>query len=259
MRCRKGCRQGRLLVETVKRICSVCVRSGSKGVPGKNLRILHGLPLLAHSVRQAASSDLFDAVVVSSDSREMLDIARRHGATYLVHRPAELATDQAAKLPVVQHCVMETEHALGLVFDTCVDLDATSPLRDIEDIQAVVQLLEESGAGNVITGMPARRSPYFNLVEQGENGAIQLVKPASPPYVRRQDAPACFDMNASVYAWTREALMTAKGLFNTDTRLHIMPEDRSIDVDSEVDFLLVELLMKRKTNVSMPTSEDLRE
>ena len=240
----------------MKRICSVCVRAGSKGVPGKNLRILHGLPLLAHSVRQAVSSGLFDAIAVSSDSQEMLDVARRHGATYLVRRPPELATDQAAKLPAVQHCVMMTERSQGLVFDTCVDLDATSPLRDIEDIQAVVQLLEESGAGNVITGMPARRSPYFNMIEQGQNGEIQLVKPTSPPLVRRQDAPPCFDMNASIYAWTREALMAKKELFNPDTRLHVMPEDRSIDVDSEVDFLLVELLLKRKLNgIKLPLKE----
>lgn len=224
----------------------MCVRAGSKGVPGKNLRVLNGLPLLAHSLRQAVLSDLFDAIVVSSDSQEMLDIARQYGATYLVRRPAELATDQAAKLPVVQHCVMETERALGLAFDTCVDLDATSPLRDIEDIQAVVQLLEDSGVGNVITGMPARRSPYFNLVEEGEAGEIRLVKPASPPYVRRQDAPACFDMNASIYGWTRKVLMTAPGLFNHDTLLYVMPEERSIDIDSEVDFLLVELLMSRR-------------
>jgi N-acylneuraminate cytidylyltransferase/CMP-N,N'-diacetyllegionaminic acid synthase len=93
--------------------------------------------------------------------------------------------------------------------------------------------------------MPARRSPYFNLIEQDEHGVIRLAKPVSPPYVRRQDAPACFDMNASIYAWSRNALINAPGLFNSDTLLHVMPEERSIDIDSEVDFLLVELLMSR--------------
>lgn len=227
----------------MKRICTVCARAGSKGVRGKNLRVLNGLPLLAHSLRQAAASGLFDAIVLSSDSPEMLAIAKQHGATYLVDRPAEMATDTAAKLPVIRHCVAETERALGVVFDTCVDLDATSPLRNIEDIRAVVQLVEGCGAGNVITAMPARRSPYFNMVEQDEHGVIRLAKPASPAFVRRQDAPACFDMNASIYAWTRKSLMTSPGLFNPDTRMHVMPEERSIDIDSEVDFLLVELLM----------------
>lgn len=234
----------------MKRICTVCARAGSKGVRGKNLRVLNGLPLLAHSLRQAAESGLFDMIALSSDSPEMLAIAKEHGATFLVNRPGEMATDTAAKLPVIRHCVIEVERALGLTFDTCVDLDATSPLRDVEDILAVVELLEGSGTGNVITGMPARRSPYFNLVEKDEHGVIRLAKPASPPYVRRQDAPACFDMNASIYAWTRKALMTAPGLFNPDTRLHVMPEERSIDIDSEVDFLLVELLMSRSAHAA---------
>lgn len=229
----------------MKRICTICARAGSKGLRGKNLRLLNGVPLLAHSLRQAVASGLFDAIAVSSDSPEILRIAKKYGATVLVDRPAEMATDTAAKLPVIRHCVAEVERNLGLMFDTCVDLDATSPLRDVEDIRAVVQILEDSGAGNVITAMPARRSPYFNMVEQDKRGVIRLVKQASPPVVRRQDAPACYDMNASIYGWAREVLMTASGLFNYDTRLHVMPEERSIDIDSEVDFLLVELLMSR--------------
>lgn len=229
----------------MKRICTICARAGSKGVRGKNLRVLNGLPLLAHSVRQAVLSGLFDAIALSSDSPEMLVIAKEHGATVLVDRPVEMATDTAAKLPVIRHCVAEAERILGVTFDTCVDLDATSPLRAVEDIHAVVQLLEGRSVSNVITAMPARRSPYFNLIEQDEHGVIRLAKPVSPPYVRRQDAPACFDMNASIYAWSRNALINAPGLFNSDTLLHVMPEERSIDIDSEVDFLLVELLMSR--------------
>ena len=206
----------------MKRICTVCARAGSKGVRGKNLRILNGLPLLVHSLRQAALSGLFDAIAVSSDSPEILRLAKEHGATVLVARPAAMATDTAAKFPAIRHCVAEAERTLGVMFDTCVDLDATSPLRDVDDIRAVVKMLEGSGAGKVITAMPARRSPYFNMVEQDESGVVRLAKQTSPPVVRRQDAPACFDMNASIYGWTREVLMKAPGLFNHDTRLHVM-------------------------------------
>jgi N-acylneuraminate cytidylyltransferase/CMP-N,N'-diacetyllegionaminic acid synthase len=91
--------------------------------------------------------------------------------------------------------------------------------------------------------MPARRSPYFNMVEVGDDGVVRLAKPASPPFVRRQDAPACYDMNASIYAWTRDALMSDRGLLTPDTRLHVMPEERSIDIDSELDFRFVEFLL----------------
>lgn len=236
----------------MKRICTICARAGSKGVRGKNLRLLSGLPLLAHSVRQAAASGLFDVIAVSSDSQEILRVAKEYGASLLVNRPDEMATDAAAKLPVIRHCVAEAERMLGVTFETCIDLDATSPLRDVEDIRSVVQMLEISGVSNVITAMPARRSPYFNMVELDENGVVRLAKQTSSPVVRRQDAPACFDMNASIYGWTREVLMTAPGIFNHDTRLHEMPEERSIDIDSEIDFMLVELLMSRRAHKNDP-------
>jgi CMP-N,N'-diacetyllegionaminic acid synthase len=230
----------------MKRICSVCARAGSKGVKGKNVRPLAGVPLIAHSLRHAVESGLFDVIAVSSDSPELLAIAQQHGAGILVVRPAEMATDTAAKLPVIRHCVAEAEARTGWRFDTCVDLDATSPLRSVEDVRAVVELLESSHAGNVITAMPARRSPYFNMVEVADDGVVRLSKPVSPSFVRRQDAPACFDMNASIYAWTRNALMSERGLFNPDTRLHVMPEERSIDIDSELDFQFVEFLMSQR-------------
>ncbi len=228
------------------RICTVCARAGSKGVKGKNLRPIGGLPLIAHSLRQALQSGLFEVIAVSSDSAEILDTARKHGATELIERPAELATDTAAKLPVIRHAVEQIEMRLRTRFDTCVDLDATSPLRSADDIRDAVQLLESSpGATNVITAMPARRSPYFNMVERRTDGSIGLSKPADPPFVRRQDAPACFDMNASIYVWTRAALVSDTPLFNAGTRLHVMPEERSIDIDSDLDFLFVDFLMNR--------------
>lgn len=229
------------------RICTVCARGGSKGVKGKNTRLLNGKPLVALSIEQAKASGLFDVIAVSSDSEQILEIARAHGADYLVQRPEELATDTAAKLPVIRHCVAEVERRLGRAGTICVDLDATSPLRSIEDIRNAVALLEKTGAGNVITAMPARRSPYFNLVEVDEQGLVRLAKPVTTPFARRQDAPKCYDMNASIYVWKRDVLFDAPTLFNADTQLYVMPEERSIDIDSELDFLFVEFLMSRST------------
>ncbi len=227
----------------MKRLCTICARRGSKGVKGKNIRLLLGKPLLAHSIEQARASGLFDLFAVSSDSDEILDVARTWGCDYLIKRPDELATDQAAKLPVIRHCVAEVERITGTTFDTLVDLDATSPLRTPEDIGNAVMLLEESGAGNVLTAMPARRSPYFNLVELDRNGIVHLSKPLNSAVVRRQDTPKCYDMNASIYVWRRPVLFESGTLFNTDTRLYVMPEERSIDIDSELDFRFVEYLM----------------
>jgi len=228
------------------RICTICARGGSKGVKNKNIRELVGKPLIALSLEQARSSSLFDLIVVSSDSTEILDVARSHGADLLVDRPPELASDTAAKLPAIRHCVAEAEQFFGKRFDVIVDLDATSPLRLVEDIQGAVDLLESKNVSNVITAAPARRSPYFNLVELDDGGVVRLSKPLEKPLVRRQDSPQCFDMNASIYVWKRSALFDYPTVFNVDTRLFAMPEERSIDIDTELDFQIVEFIMRKR-------------
>ena len=206
----------------VKRLCTICARGGSRGVPGKNVRLLAGKPLIVHSIAQAAGADV------------------------LVTRPAEMATDTAPKLPAIRHAMLEAERALGIRHDIFVDLQATSPTRVQEDIAGAVKLLESSGAGNVITGSEARCSPYFSLVERDRNGVVRLAKKIEPPPVRRQDAPATFDMNGSIYVWRREPFLTEPYIFDITTRLFEMPRDRSIDIDDELDFQLAALVMARR-------------
>lgn len=230
----------------MSRLCTICARGGSKGVPGKNVRLLAGKPLIAHSVEQAKRSALFAAIAVSSDSDEILNAARDAGADILVRRPPELATDAAAKLPAIRHCVDSAEEALGRKYPVFADLDATSPLRIPQDIAGAVHLLEERGVSCVITGAPARRSPYFNLVELDARGVARLSKSPERPIERRQDAPRCFDMNASIYVWRRDAFFAQPAVFYDDTLLYEMPEERSIDIDSELDFRVVQLLMEAR-------------
>jgi len=230
----------------MKRICTICARGGSKGVKNKNIRELAGKPMIALSLQHAHESRLFDLIAVSSDSVDILDVARNYGADLVIERPAELASDVAAKIPAIRHCVEQAEQFFRERFDVVVDLDATSPLRLVEDIQGAVDLLERNHVSNVITAAPARRSPYFNLVELGDDGVVRLSKSLETPIVRRQDSPRCFDMNASIYVWRRAALFEAETVFNADTKLFVMPEERSIDIDSELDFDIVKLLMRKR-------------
>lgn len=225
------------------RLCSICARGGSKGVVNKNIRPIAGLPLIAHSLLQAQESGLFDEIAVSSDDPDILACAREYGATLTVIRPDRFASDTAPKIPAIQHCFAEAESKTGRRFDLLIDLDATSPLRNVSDLSAVVNFFEDPEVTNVITGAPARRSPYFNLVECDAHGVPQLAKKPEVSVVRRQDAPPCFDMNASIYGWTRTALFDMPGLFGPGTRLHVMPEERSVDIDSPLDFRIVEMLM----------------
>lgn len=230
-----------------KRLCTICARGGSKGVKNKNIRPLLGLPLIAHSLKQAKESGLFHSIAVSSDSSQILETAQKWGADLLIERPAELATDTSGKLPAIRHCLLEAESLKDTKFDEIVDIDATSPLRLVQDIINCVKLLEEKKGQIVITAAPARKSPYFNMVELDATDCPRLIKSLPTAVKRRQDSPQCFDMNASIYVYTRDALIGRDSLFHDDTLLYVMPEDRSIDIDTEMDFEMVEYLMRRKT------------
>lgn len=229
----------------MKRLCTICGRGGSKGVPGKNVRFLAGRPLIAWTVLQAKASGLFERICVSTDAKEIRDAALSAGADQAIDRPAEMATDDAAKVMAIHHAVLAAERSAGHGFDTIVDLDATAPLRLSQDITGAVKLLEESAATSVITGSPARRSPYFNLVERRGDGTLSLSKRLATPVVRRQDAPACFDMNASIYVWRRDGFVADPRVFYDDTRLYEMPVERSYDIDHELDFLIVAMLFEK--------------
>lgn len=235
---------------TVKILCTICARGDSQGVKNKNIISVCKKPLIAHSILQAKKSQLFDSIAVSSDSEKIRNVAQQWGADYLIDRPTDLATSTAAKLPVIQHAVIETEKLTGIQYEVVVDLDATSPLRFVEDIQnSLGILLQHKEAENVITGCCARKSPYFNLVESGKNGYIKLCKKLDAPVVRRQDAPLCYDMNASIYIWRRDALFNNSCVISGRTLLYVMPEERSVDIDSLFDLKMVRFLARGRKDL----------
>ena len=227
------------------RVCSICARGGSKGVKNKNIKIINGKPLIIYTLEQAKLSNIFNEIAVSSDSEDILKVASEFGIKNLIHRPEHLSTDSAPKIPVIQHCVMEVEKNKNIKFSTMVDLDATSPLRSVDDIINAINLLETKNVSNVITATKSRRSPYFNLVELNDKGVVELSKKIESQIVRRQDSPKCFDMNASIYVWNRESFFKFNTVFLQDTALYEMPEERSLDIDSELDFEFVEFLIKK--------------
>jgi CMP-N,N'-diacetyllegionaminic acid synthase len=234
--------------KAIKRICTICARGGSKSVPGKNLRLLAGKPLLVYTIKQAMRSNLFDAIAVSSDSDEILKVAKKAGVLWLVKRPLSMADDMSPKVPAMQHCVKEVEAQSGVTYNTIVDLDVTAPLRSISDIKGAVELLETKQVPNVITGAPSRRSPYFNMVKLDTAGTASLVIPPKNLYVRRQDVPDCYDMNASIYVWSRQGFFQSQALFQKGTLFYLMPSERSIDIDTELDFKIVDYLMKKEVD-----------
>jgi len=223
-------------------IATICARGGSVGVPRKNIRPLLGRPLIAHTIEQARATRGIDEVYVSTDDEEIAAVARRHGAKVPFLRPAELATSSVAKIPVIRHLCEWVEANEG-VFERIVDLDPTSPLREVADIEACLGLLDDS-VDTIITAFESEKNPYFNMVERKADGNIGLVCAGGAPVVARQQAPVVYSMNASIYVWHRATL--AKGLWAGRVKMHVMPRERSIDIDSPLDFEIVEMLMKRR-------------
>ena len=224
-------------------IITICARGGSAGVPGKNIRPLCGKPLIGWTIEQAFASKVADEVFVSTDSEDIARVARSFGAQVPFLRPAELATSTAGKLPVIQHLVHWVEAQHGPV-NAIIDLDPTSPLRDIADIQTCFSMLD-ANTDVVISGYEADKNPYFNMVELKANGFYERVCLPDSEVLGRQSAPKVFAMNASIYVWLRHSLSSS--LWDSPKiRLHVMPRERSVDIDHEIDFDMVALLMKKK-------------
>jgi len=223
-------------------VATICARGGSQGVPRKNVRELCGKPLIEHTIQQALECEHIDYVFVSTDDAEIAEVAERAGASVPFLRPANLATSSAPKLPVIEHLIEWIEKE-GIVVETIVDLDPTSPLRDVNDIDACIDLLG-GDVDVVITGYESDKNPYFNMVEKGHDGNVSLVRKPEKAISGRQSAPKVYSMNASIYVWHRDSF--GCGLWDGNTRLYEMPRSRSIDIDSEIDFRLVEMLLKEK-------------
>ena len=227
-------------------LCTICARGGSKGVKGKNIRELAGKPLIAYTIEQAIESGLFEHIVISTDSDEIAKISQTYGADVFFRRDTQLASDTAGKLEVIKDAFTKSEQHYQKEFDYLVDLDATSPLRFASDIVNAFEQFLQNDNGNLISAMLSRRSPYFNLVEVDNNGFVSLSKKLVNSVTRRQDAPKSYDMNASIYIWNREVILNEASLFLANTGLYLMPEERSIDIDSELDFEFVEFMMRKQ-------------
>jgi CMP-N-acetylneuraminic acid synthetase len=225
----------------------IAARGGSKGVKNKNIRLLGGRPLIAHTIRHAREWGRAHHVVCSTDSPAIARIARRCGAEVPFMRPLHLARDITPKLDALRHAVRNTERTTGEQFSVIVDLDATAPIRSVSDIEGSYQRLLEKRADCVFSVTPARKNPYFNMIEVRPNGFAALVKRMRAHVTRRQDAPRVYDMNASIYVYRREFLLNpaTKSPVSPRSCAWIMDEISAIDIDGELDFKFIEFLFSK--------------
>ncbi|WP_108815346.1 acylneuraminate cytidylyltransferase family protein [Loktanella sp. Alg231-35] len=220
-------------------------RAGSKGVPGKNFRMLHGKHLIDWSLGQLLDSDRVDHVVVSSDSPEIYEHGLKRGCLDIGLRPAHLATDTAAKWGVWQHALGEVEKQIGPA-DAFLDLDCTSPLRLPKDIDAGLDLFEAEQPDMVMSCCVSGKNPYFNMLETDDDGALQVSKPLPHGVVARQQAPMVYDHVGLVYVVKPSYLRTASRLFEGHVIPLIVPNERGLDVDSFFDWEVIDFLMGKQ-------------
>lgn len=221
-------------------VCVIPARGGSKGLPGKNIKMFCGKPLITHTIEQARQSKYIDRVIVSTEAEEIAQISLEYGAEAPFVRPMELAQDSSSTIDVLLHAINWLENVNRFAFDIILLLHTTTPLRSVEDINRCIVLMVDEKADNVFSVAESHRNPYFNMVEEDTTGFARLVKEGC--YSTRQSTPKVYDMNASIYVWWKELLKKKKKIFLEKTKIYIMPKERSIDIDDDLDFRIAEFL-----------------
>jgi|SaaInlStandDraft_3_1057020.scaffolds.fasta_scaffold09853_2 N-acylneuraminate cytidylyltransferase len=226
----------------MKTFAFIFARGGSKGVPGKNIRILDGKPLLAHSIMVAQDIVEVSRIFVSTDDQDIADVGIKYGAE-IINRPTELAQDDSPEWLAWLHAI-EWLESKGEYFDRFVSLPTTSPLRNKSDVINCLNLLDKQ-TDVVVTMTDTSRSPYFNMVTE-ENSYIKLLNESKEDYSRRQDVPLAYDMTTVAYVSRPDFIKNNNKIFDGKVKAVIIPKERAVDIDDEIDFEIAKMLIQKK-------------
>lgn len=230
-------------------LITICARGGSKGIPGKNVKLINGKPLIYYTLKIAEEFALINQntkIYLSTDSLSIKEVVvdlpfDSINTDYI--RPTHLATDSAGKLDAIKDVLKYAEAKNNLTFDYILDLDVTSPLRTIMDIvNAFNKLKQVSDALNIFSVNPANRNPYFNMVELDNDGFAILSKNGN--FLTRQSAPKVYDMNASFYIYKSRFFKMNKNSAITNKSLIYLMDHICFDLDHPVDFLFMDYLLQ---------------
>jgi CMP-N-acetylneuraminic acid synthetase len=226
-------------------VALICARGGSKGLPGKNIRPLAGVPLIAWSIRQAQAVPRISRVIVSTDSEEIAAVARKAGAEVPFMRPVELAQDNSPERSVWRHALEYLKANEGAYPDVLLVVPATAPLRLPEDLERCLDEFAQGDVDTVITVAEPHRNPYFNMVKARADGGVELVIPPGDGILtRRQDAPDVYDMTTVAYVTAPDFVMRADTIFAGRVRAVRIPVERAVDIDTLMDFRVAECLLQ---------------
>jgi CMP-N,N'-diacetyllegionaminic acid synthase len=226
----------------VRSLGIIPARGGSKGVHRKNIRMVGGKPLIAYSIEAARESQKLTHFVVSTEDEEIAEIAESLGAAVL-HRPVALAADNTPMLPVLTHAFDVLESDISLGYQYGVILQPTAPLRRAADIDNALDLLEKSGADSVVSVYRVFDHHPSRMYRLEESKLVPCTE--EPSSLLRQDLTPIYHRNGAVYAFRRALLQESNTYIGSDTRPLVMPYERSVNIDTELDLLLAEVLLSR--------------
>jgi len=224
----------------MKTYAFVFARGGSKGIINKNIKKLHGKPLLSYSIDLAKQIKSIDKVFVSTDNNIISKIAYNNGAE-VINRPKELADDDTPEWLAWQHAV-EILDKKSEEFDVFLSLPTTSPLRNEKDVNLALSSLDDL-TDIVVSMTVASRNPWFNMVEKTKNGLLKIPMQTNQKISRRQDAPMIYDLSTVAYVTRPNYIKNANGIFDGKVKGIEIPPERSIDIDTDLDFKIAEFLM----------------
>lgn len=227
-------------------VAGIFARGGSKGLPDKNIRSLHGTPLIGYAIRAARSCAHIDRVLVSTDDRRIAEVAREYGAEIPFMRPGCLAEDDSPEWLAWRHMLEELRDGGGRggLPSAFVSVPPTSPLRAVRDLDRAIERFFESAPDAVITVREAVRNPYFNMVTVDDDGRARLVGRPGEPVHRRQDAPEVYDITTVAYVLQPAFVLESSSLFEGKVQAVPVPRERAVDIDDWVDWRLAEVLME---------------
>ena len=231
-------------MENLKIICFIGARGGSKGVPGKNIRLINGKPLIAHTIISALNSGLFNHVIVSTEDKTIAKVAKKYGAEVPFLRPKNLATDTTAFADVMIHGINELKK-LGYEFDVLVNRDCTVPFIRIKDMKKSINILKNKKCNAVFGVYRQHFNPYFNMMEMSQKGFLEFSKKMKVKPTRRQDAPKVFQLNG-FFTYNTKRFLKFKNQYPPKGLPLEIPAETGIMIDTELEFKIVEMMMKQK-------------
>lgn len=223
----------------MKILAVIPARGGSKGIPRKNIKPLAGKPLIAWTIEAALHAQGIDRVIVSTEDEEIALVAKQFGAEVPFMRPHTLAQDDTPGIAPVLHAIKQLPD-----YDWVLLLQPTSPLRSVEDIEGIIQFCRDEAAPSAVSVTQVSKHPFWMYQRDDQNRLHSLI-PNQPEITRRQDLPAAYTLNGALYLARTDWLIQNQGFIGSETLGYVMPEERSVDLDTPQDWRWVEFLIEQ--------------